>query len=90
MDKRIKRMSKSFHCGTAEFRVTLDLINNEILFLVSEFDGGMKDVDYQEFEHDFQSVAHIAIKHDDLRAEYLDFDNTIKYFIDKYCSIVGC
>lgn len=86
----IKKMSKSFHCGTGEFRVTLDLINNEIHFLVSEFDGGMKDVDYQEFEHDFHSVAHIAIKSDDLRAEYLDFDNTIKYFIDKYCSIVGC
>lgn len=90
MDKRIKRMSKSFHCGTAEFRVTLDLINNEILFLVSEFDGGMKDVDYQEFEHDFQSVAHIAIKHDDLRKEYLDFENVVRDFVNKYCSLVGC
>ena len=87
----MKKATASFNIGTGSFMVVLDYDKRDSDFLVADYDDvGMKSVDYQIFQSDFHSVAHIAIKHDDTRADYLKFEAAVNALIDDYCGIVGC
>lgn len=75
--------------GYSTCKMILDLENKDLHFYIAEGEA-MKEVDYQEFLADFHSQAWQCIESDNLRNDYIEFSNSIREFVNKYCEIVGC
>jgi hypothetical protein len=87
----ITKKSVSFY-GAMSYSVckaVLDLENKDLHFYVADGEA-MKEVDYQEFIWTLESQAYMCILKDDLRQQYVDFNDKVNSFIDEYCKIVGC